>query len=1073
MPELLPLFPATTLPARFTHFTPATTLPDFAERVRALRRWQQAIRDGYVRAHKEEALQAEFLNLLFGEVLGYEFRATTHRQLQLELKTLTDGTKPDGALGEFVATPSGGLGGPVRAIVELKDARTSLDAKQRGGGGKGRAETPVEQAFSYPSKFGGQCRWVLVSNFLELRLYHAQDQTRAEVFQLETLPDQPEQLHRFFALLLPQHLLPAAGQAEAPLDEALHQRQQQELKITKAFYQDYSRSRRQLLDHLIEQNPAVPPLELLAHTQKLLDRVIFVCFCEDKNIIPRLTFRRLLDAVRANVFDPAGDKVYRTVRGLFQSIDQGNPAAHINRFNGGLFAPDAALDALHIQDRTLTPVIQLEQYDFASDLNVNILGHIFEQSLSDLEQERARLSGQTYDQKQGKRKQDGIFYTPEYITRYIVQQAVGGWLQARRQEAGLEQLPELDEKDRQSIRVDSKGRLVAPSARVQKHLAAWEQYRQALENIRVLDPACGSGAFLIEAFGYLLREGQQVNQELAALRGGQTTVFDLDRHILQHNLYGVDLNPESIDITRLSLWLQTANPGKPLTSLDHSIRCGNSLISEPAVAGPRAFDWPTAFPEVFAQGGFDVVIGNPPYVRADAPGNDKSFREYMVKSGGYETLAGKWDLYVPFIEKGLQLLAAGGLSAMIIPDAFVHATYAQKTLQWLKQRQHLRFIDYYPDMEVFEGVGVKSITVHLSKTPQAGFEQRIHQNEQEHHVIPFVDYPEHLRLDATKSLSGHTDTPYYSLSTICYSSVGIVGNSDEKLHAGAYVLAELVQETPDTEHSKGYFEGKDIGRWNVNRLRWIEYGTERSPGWWRRKGFPEFFAGSKLATMLSPGQTPRTCLDETGAYFNHSAIGFKRWIDLQGVENNSLRNACSDTKRRSEYEEISSRFSLPFLLAILNSKPVRYELNTNRRSNIHIYPEDWKSIRIPKAAASPAIQQPIIAAAESLLIGHKTLQEAEARVARLVQAELGLSVPLIGKLALTQPWKTWSAALEKALGRKLSLAEKSTWLEYLDDFQQQHQQRRAALDAQDAALDQLVYQLYQLTPEEIALVEGR
>ena len=426
MPELLPLFPAQVLPAPFAHFEPAAALPDFAGRVRHLRRWQQAIREGYVRAHKEEALQAEFLNLLFGQVLGYEYQATDHRQLQLELKTLTDGTKPDGALGEFVAGPGGALGGPVRAVVELKDARTGLDAKQRGHGGKGRPETPVEQAFSYPSKFGGSCRWVLVSNFVELRLYSAQDQTRAEVFQLDSLPDSPDQLRRFFALLLPAHLLPAPGTAEAPLDAALLQRQQQELRISKDFYRDYRAARRQLLDHLLEQNPAVPPLEVLQHAQKLLDRVIFVCFCEDKGIIPHKTFRRLLDNVRANVFDPADDKVYRSVRGLFQSIDQGNPAAHINRFNGGLFASDAALDGLLIRDRTLTPVIELEKYNFASDLNVNILGHIFEQSLSDLEQERARLQGLPYLQKQGKRKQDGIFYTPEYITRYIVRQAVGG-----------------------------------------------------------------------------------------------------------------------------------------------------------------------------------------------------------------------------------------------------------------------------------------------------------------------------------------------------------------------------------------------------------------------------------------------------------------------------------------------------------------------------------------------------------------------------------------------------------------------------------------------------------------------
>ncbi|MBG8554953.1 Eco57I restriction-modification methylase domain-containing protein [Hymenobacter guriensis] len=662
MPELLPLFPATSLPAPFTHFDAATSLPDFAERVRHLRRWQQAIKDGYVRANKEEALQAEFLNLLFGEVLGYEYQSTTHRQLQLELKTLTDGTKPDGALGEFVTVPSGGLGGPVRAVVELKDARTGLDAKQRGGG-KGRAETPVEQAFSYPSKFGSSCRWVIVSNFVELRLYSAQDQTRAEVFQLESLPDQPEQLRRFFALLLSQHLLPTPGKADAALDEALQQRQQEELKITKAFYKDYSNARRQLLDHLIEQNPDVPPLEMLAHTQKLLDRVIFVCFCEDKNIIPRLTFRRLLDAVRANVFDPADDKVYRTVRGLFHSIDKGNPAANINRFNGGLFAPDEALDTLHIKDRTLTPVIQLEQYDFASDLNVNILGHIFEQSLSDLEQERARLSGEAYDKKQGKRKQDGIFYTPEYITRYIVQQAIGGWLQERRREAGIEQLPELNDEDRASIRIGVGNRLVQPTTRVQKHIAAWEKYAQRLENIRVLDPACGSGAFLNEAFGYLLREGQQVNQELAALRAGQFKVFDLDRHILQHNLYGVDLNPESVDITRLSLWLQTANPGKPLTSLDHSIRCGNSLINDLTVAGSRAFDWQASFPEVFEQGGFDVIIGNPPYgAKVSAPEKEYLGKEYSFSGA---------DTYLMFWELAIKIAIDGGYIGFITPNTFL------------------------------------------------------------------------------------------------------------------------------------------------------------------------------------------------------------------------------------------------------------------------------------------------------------------------------------------------------------------------------------------------------------------
>jgi len=1086
MPALLPLFPAATLPAPFTHFDAATALPDFAERVRHLRRWQQAIASGYVRSRKEEVLQAEFLNLLFGDVLGYEYQATDHRQLQLELKTLTDGTKPDGALGEFVAAPGGSLGGPVRAVVELKDARTSLDAKQRGGAGKGRQETPVEQAFSYPSKFGASCRWVLVSNFLELRLYSAQDQSRAEVFNLETLPDQPEQLRRFFALLRPTQLLPPAGRAEAPLDEALHQRQQEETKITKAFYKDYSTARRQLLDHLLEQNPTVPPLELLQHTQKLLDRVIFVCFCEDKNIIPRLTFRRLLDAVRQNVFDPADDKVYRTVRGLFHSIDKGNALAGINRFNGGLFAEDAALDALHIKDVTLTPVIQLEQYDFASDLNVNILGHIFEQSLSDLEQERARLQGLPYDQKQGKRKQDGIFYTPEYITRYIVRQAVGGWLQERRREAGLDTLPDLTDDDRATIRLGTGNRLVQPSRPVQKHIAAWEQYAQALQNIRVLDPACGSGAFLNEAFGYLLREGQQVNQELAALRAGQTTLFDFDRHILQHNLYGVDLNPESVDITRLSLWLQTANPGKPLTSLDHSIRCGNSLISDAAVAGPRAFDWPSAFPEVFAQGGFDVVIGNPPYVRQELI---KEYAGYLKTT--YESFSGKADLFVYFFEKSLELLAHTGKLGFITSGKFLQASYGTPLLKYLTNNSQITQIIDFKDLNVFEGISAypcivlidKVITtnsISLTEVDNLSFnslESKIESiPRQIISIETFVKNGYKLINDAKSDFINKIKSKSITLKEYCgLPLVGVKSGYNEGFIAPNNLSSSSLV--------KPFIFGKDIKRYEPIES---QFNTV----------FPYIYENNKqnLVNIDLYPEIENFLREKESRLINRAIIkeglitGGKKWYEYQQI-NRSL----DYSKEYIVYPNVSfgnnftiSRGSIiditafvinsnsRFLLAILNSKLTAYLVSLwaiSRRGGYLEYKVQYLE-KLPIPNIPPAEQQPFIAAAEALLAGHKALHEAEARAGRLVQAELGLGQPLTGKLALSQPWPAWSKALEKALGRKLTLPEKAEWLPYLEQHQQQQQQRRAALQHQDAALDQLVYQLYQLTPEEIALVEG-
>ncbi len=129
------------------------------------------------------------------------------------------------------------------------------------------------------------------------------------------------------------------------------------------------------------------------------------------------------------------------------------------------------------------------------------------------------------------------------------------------------------------------------------------------------------------------------NARLEELRG-QRTLFDLDRQILQNNLYGVDLNAEAIQICQLSLWIKTAARGKQPTSLDHTIREGNSVISDPAVH-PKAFDWQTAFPEVFAQGGFDVVVGNPPYIRQELHSPFKPWLELR-----YAVFHGMADLYV-------------------------------------------------------------------------------------------------------------------------------------------------------------------------------------------------------------------------------------------------------------------------------------------------------------------------------------------------------------------------------------------------------------------------------------------
>jgi type II restriction/modification system DNA methylase subunit YeeA len=139
---------------------------------------------------------------------------------------------------------------------------------------------------------------------------------------------------------------------------------------------------------------------------------------------------------------------------------------------------------------------------------------------------------------------------------------------------------------------------------------AYRAYQQILQNVKVLDPACGSGAFLVKVFDYLYAENLRVGKIVKSLFDDE----EIYKSILRNNIYGVDLNPESVEITKLSLWLKSAQKDRKLNNLDQNIKCGNSLIDNPAVAGERAFDRNKEFADIMKSGGFDVIVGNPPYV---------------------------------------------------------------------------------------------------------------------------------------------------------------------------------------------------------------------------------------------------------------------------------------------------------------------------------------------------------------------------------------------------------------------------------------------------------------------------
>ena len=353
-------------------------------------------------------------------------------------------------------------------------------------------------------------------------------------------------------------------------------------------------------------------------------------------------------------------------------------------YNGGLFKYDLLLDEkLHVPDLICTQLKQLTRFDFDTEVSVNILGHIFEQSVTDLEELKSIAAGEVYDQKTGKRKKEGVFYTPAFITQYIVGVGLGGYLRRKEQELRnhfqLEQIPDR-----------------STNIKRETEIKFWEAYRDdVLLKTRVIDPACGSGAFLIAAFDYLNREYERVNEALAALeyarqtkgKGssgilGQRSLFDLNKTILNENLYGVDLSPEAVEITKLSLWLKTAEQGKALTYLDDNIKVGNSIISDQGVA-IHAFNWEAEFSEVFLDGldgGFDVVIGNPPYVRQSFL---SPYKTYLQEN--YDSYDGYADLYTYFYEKGLRILKQDGILSYIVTNKWLRARYGEPLRRFFSQ----------------------------------------------------------------------------------------------------------------------------------------------------------------------------------------------------------------------------------------------------------------------------------------------------------------------------------------------------------------------------------------------------
>ncbi|MFU8894445.1 MAG: Eco57I restriction-modification methylase domain-containing protein [Luteolibacter sp.] len=813
-----PLLEDTYLRAQWsTEFEAFEASPESAALLARLRAW--ANRD----VLNERASETAFIQRFFSETWGYQLQGdhtaayTCRPQYEIPGAGQSGGTGfADAALGHF-----GGDAVP-QVLCEFKDIRSGLDARQAR---KGNTRSPVEQGFDYlQAAWQGRDRdaltepfFALVTDMNEFRLYarrlgRGQFQRfvisgPATATEPTLLGDTPAAAFRrfvFWKLLQPTMLLAERG---APmLDRLLRDQIVREKAIEKDFYREYRDYRQFVYRTLIEANPGFTGTrgQLVRLTQRFLDRCIFILFCEDMGRVlrypPDLLRDILIEKSQSRFYDPEGSGPWDEMRALFRAMrDGGNFGSHpIDRFNGGLFEEDPALDSLHIPAKVFCAPGQATDllahprtllyfsaaYNFGLStaageraISLYTLGRIFEQSITELEIMEAEADGRVSINKLSKRKTDGVYYTPEWVVNMIVEQTLGTRLNEIKTDLGFDRLPPIDADLLAEYRA-----FLNDKRRATPKAGAWiaflEKYRFALGQIRIVDPACGSGAFLIQALNRLVEEYRWVIAEKERITT-EREIFDQDaiiRSILSHNIYGVDINPESVEITKLALWLHTAAPGKPLCSLDDNIQCGNSLVGPDfdafyqqrhstlfAAADPNererinAFDWHTAFPVVFAHGGFDCVIGNPPYIKL------QHFRRAQEDTAAYlveaqnpdgtplyaSTQSGNFDMYLPFIEKGVRILKPEGRMGYIAPNVWMVNEYGKPLRQLIRRTRTLdRWLDFkshqifdeaitYTSLQFFRGSEVPALTCAFAPDGNAAAVQWENADQ-----IPYEELPE-------------------------------------------------------------------------------------------------------------------------------------------------------------------------------------------------------------------------------------------------------------------------------------------------------------------------------------------
>lgn len=358
------------------------------------------------------------------------------------------------------------------------------------------------------------------------------------------------------------------------------------------------------------------------------------------------------------------------------------------------------------------------------------------------------------------------------------------------------------------------------------------------------------------------------------------------------------------------------------------------------------------------------------------------------------------------MERSFKLLREGGVTSLIVSDAFGHAKYALKAREWFLRHARIHRVDFYSSLKLFDAA-VHNISYVFQRVDPGRNEPMRRLHHPEFGEVELLATARQDSLTERAFVPGELYRPppgdTVPLSDLCYVSVGMVVHAHEKHAPGAFVLDDLVSEAKDKLHPKPFVEGKHLDRWLPSRNRWLEWGTRRAPGLFRRPTFPELYTtGAKLLAQRTPGPDPKVCLDDTLLHFDASSVGFVPWVDLKGIRNRSIGKQArypGETERtklphREKLDRASQRFHLKYLLGVMNSRSALEFLTAHRRSNVHLYPDDWKKLPIPDVPKNR--QQQVVRLVDKILDAkardaQADLESLEDRIDHIVRDHYGFS----------------------------------------------------------------------------------